>query len=196
MEFLKDDVRWRIGNEANISVWFDTWVVAHPLVNDIGFTEFVKNNMNMKVGNLSGSTLAAAIMIELWFQRNEIFFEGGTSNCNNFKTKICQMVYEGGHMTIGNRWGQAYDFQVISYFNLRTRNIKFGGIKEFLWSSPDPGYTLCYCDGSSFGNPSNAGFGIVVKDNSCQVLGTMAGGIGIATNFNTEVYHVLHKCIL
>ncbi|XP_026453663.1 uncharacterized protein LOC113354812 [Papaver somniferum] len=47
------------------------------------------------------------------------------------------------------------------------------------------------CDGSSFGNTSAAGFGVVVRDHDCQVLGTLTGGIGIAFNYTAEVYAII-----
>ncbi|XP_026458463.1 uncharacterized protein LOC113358973 [Papaver somniferum] len=33
--YLKEDVRWCVGNGSNISVWFDTWVGDLPLVNQV-----------------------------------------------------------------------------------------------------------------------------------------------------------------
>ncbi|XP_026399347.1 uncharacterized protein LOC113295215 [Papaver somniferum] len=47
------------------------------------------------------------------------------------------------------------------------------------------------CDGSSFGNPGSAGFGVVIRDSNCQVLGAMSGGIGVATNYLAEYYGIM-----
>ncbi|XP_026410604.1 uncharacterized protein LOC113305821 [Papaver somniferum] len=85
----------------------------------------------------------------IWFQRNDVLFEDGKINMNNFKRKIHQMVHEGD------------------------------------------GYILFYCDGVSFGNPGNAGFGVVARDNISQVIGTLSGGVGIATNSIAEIYVIL-----
>ncbi|XP_026396676.1 uncharacterized protein LOC113291346 [Papaver somniferum] len=47
------------------------------------------------------------------------------------------------------------------------------------------------CDGASFGNPGVAGFGVVIRDHLCQVLGVISGGIDIATNYLAEVYAII-----
>lgn len=48
------------------------------------------------------------------------------------------------------------------------------------------------CDGASLGNPGNSGFGYICRDHNCHVLGSMAGGIGIATNFFGEILAVVY----
>ncbi|XP_026383314.1 uncharacterized protein LOC113278781 [Papaver somniferum] len=136
-------------------------------------------------------TASCATLRELWFQRNEKLFEENKPNINRFKSRIFQLVYEGGYRMKGNRWGQNYDSQIISFFMLGVRNIKYSGITECYWKSPTSGYTLFCCDGSSFGNPGSAGFGIIARDNEFQVIGTLIGGLCITTNFIAEVYAIL-----
>ncbi|XP_026445585.1 uncharacterized protein LOC113346241 [Papaver somniferum] len=46
--------------------------------------------------------------------------------------------------------------------------------------------------GSSFGNPGAARFGIVVRNSDCQVVATVSGGIGIASNYLAETYGVIN----
>ncbi|XP_026459371.1 uncharacterized protein LOC113360034 [Papaver somniferum] len=137
-------------------------------------------------------TAACATMRELWFQRNAIFFEEGRPNINTFKCKIYQVVHEGGGRMKGNRWGQDYDSRIITFFKLGTRYIKFTCIKECFWHPPKENYIQFRCDGASFGNPGNAGFGIIARDSNCQVIGTLSGGVRITTNFIAEIYAVLY----
>ncbi|XP_026428725.1 uncharacterized protein LOC113324643 [Papaver somniferum] len=101
------------------------------------------------------------------------------------------MVHEGGGRMKGNRWGQNYDSQIISFFKLGTRYIKFMCIKELFWYPPKEDYILFCCDGASFGNLGNTGFGVLARDSNFQVIGTLSGGVGIATNFIVEIYVVL-----
>ncbi|XP_026459400.1 uncharacterized protein LOC113360065 [Papaver somniferum] len=100
------------------------------------------------------------------------------------------MVFEGGLRIKCNKWDQHYDMQVIFFFNLGPRKIKFQNIKICHRSPPCPSTFLFYCDGASVGNPGAAGFGVVVRDHNCQVIGTLTGGLGIATNYIVEVYDV------
>ncbi|XP_026416848.1 uncharacterized protein LOC113312299 [Papaver somniferum] len=50
---------------------------------------------------------------------------------------------------------------------------------------------MFWCDGSSFGNPGTTGFGFVIRDHVCQVIGVLSGGLGIATNYIAENYALL-----
>ncbi|XP_026383258.1 uncharacterized protein LOC113278707 [Papaver somniferum] len=136
-------------------------------------------------------TASCDTLTDLWFQRNEKLFEEKKPNINRFKSRIFQLVYEGGYRTTGNRWGQNYDSQIMSFCMLGVSNIKYSGITECYWKSPTSGYTLFCCDGSSFGNPGSAGFGIIARDNECQVIGTLIGGLAITTNFIAELYAIL-----
>ncbi|XP_026377694.1 uncharacterized protein LOC113271990 [Papaver somniferum] len=101
------------------------------------------------------------------------------------------MVFEGGYRMKSNKWNQNYDLQIIAFFKLGLRHSKFQCIKTCYWIPPPMGYTMFFCDGSSFGNPGAAGFGVVVRDHVCQVLGVLSGGIGIGTNYIAEVYVVV-----
>ncbi|XP_026396710.1 uncharacterized protein LOC113291389 [Papaver somniferum] len=49
---LKDDIRWKIGDGSHISVWFDIWLGENPLINDIGYIDYVKQNIGLKVNAL------------------------------------------------------------------------------------------------------------------------------------------------
>ncbi|XP_026398925.1 uncharacterized protein LOC113294763 [Papaver somniferum] len=89
------------------------------------------------------------------------------------------------------KWNSDIDTQVILYFNLEPRRIKFQSIKLCHWSPPSPGFIMFCCDGASVGNPGCAGFGVVIRDHLCQVLGVITGGNGIATNYIAEVYVVI-----
>ncbi|XP_026458533.1 uncharacterized protein LOC113359052 [Papaver somniferum] len=101
------------------------------------------------------------------------------------------MVLEGGLRMKGHKWNQNYDLQVISFFNLGPRSSKFQKISICHWNPPAIGVIMFCCDGPSIGNIGEAGFGVVVRDHLCQVLGTLTGGIGIATNYVVEVYALI-----
>ncbi|XP_026419869.1 uncharacterized protein LOC113315834 [Papaver somniferum] len=91
----------------------------------------------------------------------------------------------------GTKWNQNYDSTILQFFNIRNRCTKFNSIVECQWNAPDEGYVMFCCDGAAIGNPGNAGFGIIARDQFFQVLGTISGGIGIATNYIAEVLAVV-----
>ncbi|OVA12270.1 hypothetical protein BVC80_1779g45 [Macleaya cordata] len=50
--------------------------------------------------------------------------------------------------------------------------------KDCFWFPPPPNHVLLYCDGASSGNPGQAGGGIICRNESCEVLGTLSVGLG------------------
>ncbi|XP_026428489.1 uncharacterized protein LOC113324383 [Papaver somniferum] len=134
---------------------------------------------------------ACAILKELWFQRNKLWFEQINPNIPRFKARIKKTIYEGSLRMKSNNWNSDIDNQVILYFKLEPRKIKFQNIKTCFWSPPCPGFIMFCCDGASIGNPGLAGFGVVIRDHLSQVLRVITGGIGIATNYLAEVYVVI-----
>lgn len=53
---------------------------------------------------------------------------------------------------------------------------------------------LFCCDRDSFGNSRIARFGIIARDEHCQVIDTLSVGISITTNYIDECYAVW--CVL
>ncbi|XP_026419623.1 uncharacterized protein LOC113315575 [Papaver somniferum] len=84
-----------------------------------------------------------------------------------------------------------YDQEIIARFQLGIRRSKFQCIKKCNWFPPEQSFIMLCCDGSSFGNPGSVGFGVVVRDSRCQVVRTLAGGIGVASNYLAEAYGVM-----
>ncbi|XP_026430547.1 uncharacterized protein LOC113327585 [Papaver somniferum] len=136
-------------------------------------------------------TATCTIMKELWFQKNKKLFEEKSPHINEFKRKIWQAVYEGGFRMKGNKWGQSYDQNIIDFFQLGVRHTKYNYIRTCYWGAPNPNFMLFCCDGSSFGNPGEAGFGIIARSSSCEVIRTISGEIGNATNYIAEVLAVI-----
>ncbi|XP_026428196.1 uncharacterized protein LOC113324069 [Papaver somniferum] len=49
---LQENIRWTVGNGASISVWFDIWYGDVPLISTMGYTDYVKEKIGMKVQDL------------------------------------------------------------------------------------------------------------------------------------------------
>ncbi|XP_026451725.1 uncharacterized protein LOC113352064 [Papaver somniferum] len=126
-------------------------------------------------------TTACATMRELWFQKNKFINKSINPNLEYFKRKIMNLVFYGGYRMIGTRWGQNYDSEILQFFNLGQRNIRFKRIQECQWFNPSEGIVLFFCAGMTVGNPGMGGFGIIARGHDCQVIGTVSGGTGIAT---------------
>ncbi|XP_026437380.1 uncharacterized protein LOC113335563 [Papaver somniferum] len=155
----------------------------------VGILKFVKNKS--PIVKEAWLTAALSTMRELWFQKNNIMFDNGKPNENNFKKRILNLVHYEGYRMHGARWGQVYDSNILNFFNLSNRRIRFQAIKECYWSSPKIGYVLFCCDGAAAGNPGIAGFGIITRGCNCEVIGTVSGGLGITTNYIAETLEVI-----
>ncbi|XP_026383865.1 uncharacterized protein LOC113279387 [Papaver somniferum] len=135
--------------------------------------------------------IACAILRDLWLQKNKMIFLQVKPNIQSFKRRIKRTVLEGGVKIKGHKWSTKIDDQVILFFKLKPRNLKYQCIKPCYWILPRTGVVMFCCDGASFENPGASGFGVVIRDHLCRVLGVISGGIGIATNYIAEVYAII-----
>ncbi|XP_026435199.1 uncharacterized protein LOC113332914 [Papaver somniferum] len=136
-------------------------------------------------------TDALSIIRELWFMKNIILFYNAKPNENSFKSRILNSDYHGGFRMKGTRWNQDYDTIILKFFHLDPRRTKFTTLKDCFWVNPAKGFVLFCCDGSAVGNPGLEGFGIIARDHECRVLGTISGGLGVATNYIAEALDVI-----
>ncbi|XP_026398779.1 uncharacterized protein LOC113294607 [Papaver somniferum] len=136
-------------------------------------------------------TAACSTVRELWFQKNMYLFDNISPCEKKFKCRVWQLVHEGWLRMKGTRWELDYDLQIIEFFKLGPRCIKYREIRECSWNPPSEGDILFCCDGISLGNPGNAGFGIIARDYICQVVGTLSGWIGVANNYITKIMVVV-----
>ncbi|XP_026383255.1 uncharacterized protein LOC113278681 [Papaver somniferum] len=136
-------------------------------------------------------TTACATMRELWFQKNKLIHENIPPNLECFKRKIMSLVFHGGYRMAGTRWGKNYNSEILQFFNLGQRNMKFKRIQECQWFNPNEGYVLFCCAGMAVGNPGMAGFGILARGHDFQVIATVSGGTGIATTYVDDALAVV-----
>ncbi|XP_026410283.1 uncharacterized protein LOC113305463 [Papaver somniferum] len=112
-------------------------------------------------------------------EKNKRSFDEIKTSMQSFKGRIMKLVNECGLRITGTKWNQNYDKKIIEKFQLGFSHSRFQYIKTCYWSPPEQDFVMFCCDGSSFGNPGSAGFGVVVIDSNCQVLGALSGGIGV-----------------
>ncbi|XP_026417070.1 uncharacterized protein LOC113312537 [Papaver somniferum] len=173
------------------SIW--TWLgnIFH-FPNPFSFDDIIKFAKH-KIPIVKEIWLTSAFLTtrELWFQKNNIMFDNDKPNGNNFKRRITNLVQYGGYIMHGTRWGKQYDFDILNAFNLSNRRTKFQSIKECYWTNLKIDYVLFCCDGAAVGNPCMEGFGIIARSNSCEVIRTVSGGLGISTNYIAETLAII-----
>ncbi|XP_026435814.1 uncharacterized protein LOC113333603 [Papaver somniferum] len=67
---------------------------------------------------------------------------------------------------------------------------------EISWNPPNQDEIMICCDGASFGNPDQAGSGVVFHDANSEVLGVLCIGLGWKTNFYAEVCAIIYGAIM
>ncbi|XP_026396987.1 uncharacterized protein LOC113291700 [Papaver somniferum] len=132
-----------------------------------------------------------AAYVKLNKTKNKRYFEDIKPNMQRFKCRVMKLVNEGGLRITGSKWNQNYDQEIIAKFQLGLRHCRFQYIRKCHCFPPKQDFIMFCCDGSTFGNPGTAGFGVVFRDSACQVLGTLTGGIGVASNYLEEAYGIM-----
>ncbi|XP_026459675.1 uncharacterized protein LOC113360377 [Papaver somniferum] len=146
------------------------------------------------------STRGAANTNENTSKRGSIFafknpksFDEVVNLCKN-KSSVIQelwMVYDYEIRLKGFMNNTRYDLQILKYFDIGCRKVKFSKAIEFSFFLPEPENFLFCCDGASRRNPGNAGYGFIVMDNIGRFISAKSGGLGISTNFIAEIMGTL-----
>ncbi|XP_026384764.1 uncharacterized protein LOC113280338 [Papaver somniferum] len=72
--------------------------------------------------------------------------------------------------------------------------VKYIRIQAIFFSLPiRPNILLC-CDGAARNNPGEAGYGFIGRDSAGGFVIAVAGGMGIASNYMTEIFAVIKAC--
>ncbi|XP_026378216.1 uncharacterized protein LOC113272618 [Papaver somniferum] len=88
------------------------------------------------------------------------------------------------------------DLRILNYFRVQHRSCKIYLPKEVTWNPPNQDEIMLCCDGASFGNPDQAGAGVVFRDANAAVLDALSVGLGCQTNFYAEVCAITYGVML
>ncbi|XP_026443907.1 uncharacterized protein LOC113344070 [Papaver somniferum] len=137
-----------------------------------------------------------AITTELWKTRNRNYFDNAPVTWLGFKGRVYQIIRDNSSRMKGHMHNTQDDLRILNYFRVQHRSCKINIPVEISWTPPNPEEILICCDGASLGNPGQAGSGVIFRDSSSTVLGTLSVGLGWQTNFYAEVAAVIYGAIV
>ncbi|XP_026428646.1 uncharacterized protein LOC113324546 [Papaver somniferum] len=137
-----------------------------------------------------------AIVTELWKLRNKSYFENMDFQWLGFKGRVYQVIRDNSIRMKGHMHNTLEELCILNYFKVRHRSCKTSTPIEISWSPPDQDEIMICCDGASFGNPGQAGAGVVFRNASSEVLGVLCVGLGWQTNFYAEVCAIIYGAIM
>ncbi|XP_026377976.1 uncharacterized protein LOC113272340 [Papaver somniferum] len=130
---------------------------------------------------------ASNIMVDIWFSRNQVFFENTLPDLDRAKRKLSRMIHECEFRLKGKMSNSAYDLQILNFFDIKCRKVKSSRAIECTFSISKDGDILLCCDGASRGNPGYAGYRFIARDSIGNFVTAESGGLGITTNFVAEI---------
>ncbi|XP_026435090.1 uncharacterized protein LOC113332795 [Papaver somniferum] len=89
------------------------------------------------------------------------------------------------------RWTHDYDSHILQFFKLGNKGSKLTTIRECVWLLPPRGVILFCFNGTALGDPGLAGFGTISRDHDGAVIGTISGGLGIASSYIAKSFSVI-----
>ncbi|XP_026428848.1 uncharacterized protein LOC113324774 [Papaver somniferum] len=137
-----------------------------------------------------------AIVTELWKLRNKSYFENMVVQWLGFKGRVYQVIRDNSIRMTGHVHNTLEELRILNYFKVRHRSCKTSTPIEISWTPPNQDEIMICCDGASFGNPGQAGSGVVFRDASSEVLGVLCVGLGWKTNFYAEVCAIIYGAIM
>ncbi|XP_026420233.1 uncharacterized protein LOC113316230 [Papaver somniferum] len=130
-------------------------------------------------------------MKKIWFQRNRCVYDKDKVNVKVIQDIIVKLTAECEIRMKAHIWNTSYDLQVLNFFGLKCKHIRTSKIHAIFFNLPQMGQILLCCDGASQGNPGAAGYGFIARNSEGECIVSIAGGLGIATNYYVEVLAIL-----
>ncbi|XP_026383544.1 uncharacterized protein LOC113279042 [Papaver somniferum] len=131
---------------------------------------------------------AFTLMVELWFMRNDKFYNEVKPSANKIQIKIQRVVHDCNCRLKGTIWNSAHERHVLQFFQIHNRRIKRIRIIELFFQIPQEGELLICCDGASIGNPGMPAYGFVIRDHMCAFIFAESRGLGVASNYVAEFF--------
>ncbi|XP_026410979.1 uncharacterized protein LOC113306234 [Papaver somniferum] len=103
-----------------------------------------------------------------------------------FKGRVYQVIHDNSVRMKGHMYNTLQELRILNYFKVRHRSRKTSTPIEISWIPPNQDEIMICFDGASFGNPEQAGSGVVFRDASSEVLGVLCVGLGWKTNLYAE----------
>ncbi|XP_026398768.1 uncharacterized protein LOC113294596 [Papaver somniferum] len=135
--------------------------------------------------------IAFITLKEIWFSRNRAVYEDEEYNLEMIKKRILKFTADSDIRMFAYMWNSSYDLQIINFFNLRCRKVRYLQVQECFFHLPMRNQLLMCYGGAARGNPVDSGFGFIGRDWTSDVKVAATGGLGIATNFLAEIMAVL-----
>ncbi|XP_026451454.1 uncharacterized protein LOC113351733 [Papaver somniferum] len=137
-----------------------------------------------------------AITTDLWRLRNKVYFEDVVVHWLGFKGRVYQLIRDNSIRMKGHMNNTMEDLRILNYFKVKHRSCKVSSPIEVWWCPPNQDEIMICCDGASLGNPGPVGAGVTFRDANAAVLGVLCVGLGLQTNFYTEVCAVIYGAML
>ncbi|XP_026433628.1 uncharacterized protein LOC113331058 [Papaver somniferum] len=117
-------------------------------------------------------------------------------NWLGFKGRVYQVIRDNSIRMKGHMHNTLEELRILNYFKVQHRSCKTSTPIEISWTLRNQDEIMICCDGASFGNPGQAGSGVVFRDASSEVLGVLCVGLGWQTNFYSEVCAIIYGAIM
>ncbi|XP_042515225.1 uncharacterized protein LOC122089557 [Macadamia integrifolia] len=136
---------------------------------------------------LSQLWMAGLILVPyfIWMERNSRRFRGLHRSYGQVFHTIIEEIRRRGPGK-NDRIKSRLDSERCLKLNIEVPRRKTKGDQEIFWLPPMDGWWKLNCDGSSLGNPGNAGAGGIIRNSKCQIVAIYSSYLGIASNFYAE----------
>ncbi|OVA15282.1 Ribonuclease H domain [Macleaya cordata] len=131
------------------------------------------------------------MMTEIWGARNKCAFEDTNPSLDRIKSMVFKYIGDSSLRMKGYMHNSVHNLSTFRRFGVMYRPTKTLRVRDCLWVDPEPGELKICCDGTSTGNPGNAGAGVVFRDSDRSFLAGISGGLKVCSNYAAETSAII-----
>jgi hypothetical protein len=142
-----------------------------------------------------GKVIIIAAIINLintiWLVRNQARFDNKKTTVSSTISSIIDNKSLSGNHTLKVASNSLRDFTVLKQFIIDIHPPKTPTVKEIIWHPPLPSWVKCNIDCASKGNPGQASFGGIYRNNFSDFTLCFAEPLGFASSYHDELQGAL-----
>ncbi|KAF6169567.1 hypothetical protein GIB67_000840 [Kingdonia uniflora] len=129
----------------------------------------------------------------IWHARNKKTFKDHIITMDKKKRKWSKLFHDTAFLSKGRMYNNQSNLGILRSLGLPLHPSKSAVIKTCSWELPGKGEIKINTDGAARGNLGKGGIGCIFRDCKGNVLGTLAKGLGLVTNYTAECQAIIHE---
>ncbi|KAF9599112.1 hypothetical protein IFM89_035391 [Coptis chinensis] len=127
-----------------------------------------------------------SMLVAIWKMRNSQRYNDSSFSSGHIRKQVRKGIQTTGRLSKSHMYNTVAELAILHSLDIECKPKPFSAIQQVNWYPPEQGVIKINCDGCSLGNLGRGGAGLTIRDYQSNLLGILAQGLGVVTNYEAE----------